>query len=351
MNPEKLQAMIQQADQLTVADVQGLEAMVADFPYYAWPAVLLSRHYKKEGDYRYEGMLQHAALLVPDRRKLYDWLHQEPHEDLVQPKEEGHSEESVEKKDSKEEELAVEEFKKEELDETVAEEAAAQELVIQETEIEATVEEKLTEEHEEEIAINEAGKNFNWDHHHEEIGAEEKSVNADTVELLGQDVIAKVGGNIEPDLQEENERLSKPKLIRQYAVYDIEQYFPSEKKEGEHKGSGDFYDWLTHPKQKQEGEEVIPQKKNKSVDLIDRFIQTNPGINKPKKEFFKPELVAKKSEQMPETLASETLARIYEQQGNYKGAIEMYERLILKNPEKKPFFAGLIEKIKKDHLS
>ena len=43
---------------------------------------------------------------------------------------------------------------------------------------------------------------------------------------------------------------------------------------------------------------------------------------------------------------SETLAKIFEAQGNYPKAIFTYEQLILRIPEKKTFFANQIEKIK-----
>lgn len=45
--------------------------------------------------------------------------------------------------------------------------------------------------------------------------------------------------------------------------------------------------------------------------------------------------------------ASETLARIYEQQQEYKRAIKIYQKLILKFPDKMTYFAGLIEELRK----
>lgn len=45
--------------------------------------------------------------------------------------------------------------------------------------------------------------------------------------------------------------------------------------------------------------------------------------------------------------ASETLARIYEQQNEYKRAIKIYQKLILKFPDKMTYFAGLIEELRK----
>jgi lipopolysaccharide biosynthesis regulator YciM len=44
---------------------------------------------------------------------------------------------------------------------------------------------------------------------------------------------------------------------------------------------------------------------------------------------------------------TETLARVYLQQKNYKKAIQAYKILILKNPEKSGFFADQIRAVEK----
>ena len=79
-------------------------------------------------------------------------------------------------------------------------------------------------------------------------------------------------------------------------------------------------------------------------DLIDKFLSGK--TNRPKKEFFSPEKMAKKSLEDKEGMVSDTLARIYINQGNYSKAIDAYERLILKYPEKSDYFAARIEKVK-----
>lgn len=50
--------------------------------------------------------------------------------------------------------------------------------------------------------------------------------------------------------------------------------------------------------------------------------------------------------QVKDSILSENLAKLYFDQAHYAEALDMYERLSLKNPEKSHFFAPLIEEIK-----
>ena len=47
-----------------------------------------------------------------------------------------------------------------------------------------------------------------------------------------------------------------------------------------------------------------------------------------------------------EDFVTETLASIYAQQGYYKKAVQIFEKLSLKYPEKSTYFAAQIEKVK-----
>ncbi len=86
-------------------------------------------------------------------------------------------------------------------------------------------------------------------------------------------------------------------------------------------------------------------KKSKNA-LIDKFLKEEPRI-KPKAEFFNPANVAKQSVADDITFVSETLAKIYLLQENYNKALEAYENLRLKYPEKRLYFATQIKQIRK----
>ena len=85
--------------------------------------------------------------------------------------------------------------------------------------------------------------------------------------------------------------------------------------------------------------------KQKKLDIIDKFIEANPKIA-PVKETTKAPANISKSVEEPTHLMTETLARVYLEQKKYTKAIQAYEILILKYPEKSSFFADRINEIK-----
>ncbi|MEZ5021486.1 MAG: hypothetical protein R2756_15450 [Bacteroidales bacterium] len=82
------------------------------------------------------------------------------------------------------------------------------------------------------------------------------------------------------------------------------------------------------------------------ADLIDRFIRISPSIERMTPGDLQPvkDLSAESSEEQGKFI-TETLARIYINQGYYTKAINIYEKLSLQYPEKSAYFASRIEKI------
>ena len=84
-------------------------------------------------------------------------------------------------------------------------------------------------------------------------------------------------------------------------------------------------------------------------ELIDRFMEEEPSISRPKTKFFDPVKVAKSSREEQPGLVTETLAHIHIQQGNIDKAIEIYRKLSLNFPEKSGYFAAQIKKLSKEN--
>ncbi len=160
----------------------------------------------------------------------------------------------------------------------------------------------------------------------EEKTGEEKQVpeiHDPLLEQLNSQILSEaIGYNLEHNIEEEIAKL--PEL-------------PKEEKAVEDSNAvKDFYSWLEQPK------EVKP--KLKYAHLIDKFLADQPKIV-PKKEFFSPVNMARKSVEEDAEIVSETLANLYVQQGHYTKAIKAFEQLSLKFPKKNVYFSARIKEI------
>ena len=408
MNSEHLSHIVRQPDSITGQDALELEELCRKFPAFPAPFILLARYYQQKGDYRAEETIQKAALRVHDRAWLSDFVLNKnadqqtikvteyPQEaatvteefaveekPAVEPKAETPVEITTEThKIVEEEAVAVSDI----LEETVStEDALTPQTEIAEntkTETEIFVTADITETAFEETELVTVSTLFTPEDPEEwvfdEIETLETGTEASilgftgtattvftTESILLPEGMPAVGGLIQP-FEESAEETSEikvaattdtPSFISPVAPYQIEQYYPGIHNDNDGPPT-DFYSWLNNPAgaydtNQEETDAVESQKaENNRIQqqsIIDKFIQSDPGVIRPKKEFFTPETAAKKSEHLPEHLATETLAKVYLQQGNTEGAIRIYERLMLKFPEKNAYFADLIQNLKKEN--
>jgi len=114
----------------------------------------------------------------------------------------------------------------------------------------------------------------------------------------------------------------------------------------------DIQAFVKHKDPEPEEENTPKEQTKQEIDaLLDRFIKKNPSISRTKTEFYKPENMARKSEEFHGEVASETLASLFYKQGHLHKSLELYEKLILQNPDKKEIFAARIKSIKEELIN
>ena len=99
---------------------------------------------------------------------------------------------------------------------------------------------------------------------------------------------------------------------------------------------------------RKEKKEIVDAKKREQIDLIKAFSKKEIKLATIKEieSNQNNENLADASTSLNDGLMSETFAKILLQQGKKAQAIEIYEKLALKFPEKRAYFADLIEKSK-----
>lgn len=190
------------------------------------------------------------------------------------------------------------------------------------------------------------------------------------IEVSHEDISAQTSLAIDEQLKAEREKanailnpdlfLRKKESIEELAISDIKETkntTPEEELELNKpleftkKDTHSFGEWLKLSKavpieREDEPKEDSSKTREEKFKLIEKFIQDTPKLE-PTDTGKKNKNLAKPFTQTPESLMTETLAKVYMQQKNYKKAIQAYKILILKNPEKSGFFADQIRAIKK----
>lgn len=267
--------------------INQLEELQEKYPYCGDIQMLLTKGYHTVDSINYQNQLKNTAISIPNREALYDLIYK------VKLKEEI----------TKEEEVLVSE-----IDELAS-------IKEQDIEVEEKEEEKV-----EKTSINEIVKT-------------KEETNDKLEELILSHAIGSsyVLEEEVPNKKEEENKVEK-----------VEQPIEEKKIKTTHHS---FYSWLTPNEITEEEVKEEPQK-NSINDLVEKFIQSKENEKIKRKEFFSPTNVAKLSVVETDDFVTETLANIYFEQHMYEKALRAYEKLILKNPEKKTYFASQIKKIK-----
>ena len=388
MNRSQFISYVENPDKLSGNDSVLLAELVRDFPYFQTGHLLYAKSLHNENSIHYNNQLKITAAYATDRKVL--------HRLITKGIEIQISDLKVEEKNSRFQvsssklEVVVEKVIKEEVFEVnikpVIEDIPVIDTKVEIVEIPSIVktEEKVLEkviERIEKEEITDAKLQISDSLEEEKEEIEERKVAVEfkdeVLENLEKEMISEaVNSSYEIEILSQEPLFSKEKEEFQVSDFRLEEEkeervesnfvlnTSSEEKKSEDKlvevdeDSLSFVDWLKHvddgetiaikTKEEKMAEPVgKTDKKLGAFELIDKFIKEEPKIARPKVEFYNPVNKAKQSVAEDITFVSETLAKIYVLQGNYIKALQAYENLHLKYPEKRLYFAAQIKNLRK----
>ena len=336
LNWEQIAQRIHNPAFCSADDLSELKDLCDKYPYsQVFPMVYLK--VLSDGKHiHFEEELENFAYRITDRVQLYDLLHNHA-ETVVQIDEITASEEFI---TSIEKEVEIQDFEREEqkLDEYLNDQSASEpdeiesniildvplfnspveEIEVQEiiTEIDDFLEETKIDVELDALEKQIQASSLSANYRLEQLENDDQAINEIEFDLSIVDTII--------DDKEENDIENRP----------TNALSPSKKSI---KKTRTFNDWLNVNEEDDEIEE------ERSVNREITYIE----FDKPKRAFFSPVKIAKESLSEESLPVSETLAKIFEIQGNIPKAIYVYEQLGLIIPEKKSYFASLIRKLKK----
>jgi tetratricopeptide (TPR) repeat protein len=310
MNVSEFTSLINQPELVHDKQTDVLEKIAQEFPYFQSARALYLKGLYNQNSFKYNYALKIAAAHTTDRGVLFDFITSDSFSNIT-PNQQT-TEEVV--------------LASDETTEVVTQEAEIE--IPQETEVKLeqrdnTIEQSLLD------SIKEA----------EEAQIETKVTEQITSEIL------------EPEIQEIE--IEQQEAIQEIREEKLDLGKPLNFSVGE---THSFQEWLQlsnlKPIQRAENPEPetpaseIDFEKQKKNELIDKFIEANPKIPKIKPDAPLPTVFYESSNADASALMTETLARVYLEQKKYQKAIQAYEILILKYPEKSSFFADRILDIK-----
>ena len=344
MNITEFTYLLNHPNAINDKQAKSLETVLDNFPYFQSARALHLKGLYNQDSYKYNFALKNTAAHTTDRSVLFDFITSDEftiiEKDIYQQKLAQLLNIDVNESEYLIQETFVEEKREEittiKLDNLVVE--SPKEIVEFIPDTKTNVEEVVTASNE----IIEFVKEIDQTENLETIEIESE-LQKESVEIVKDPIIENQTSNSYE--LEENLEIGKPITFVQNEKHSFQEWLQlaSFKPINRETGTEETIEKPTIIK-KEVAKEEKSDKKTKKIELIDKFIENNPKIT-PARELVDTPV---KPIEIPDTthLMTETLARVYLEQKKYQKAIQAYEILILKYPEKSIFFADRIQNIK-----
>ncbi|MFD0835251.1 hypothetical protein ACFQ0I_05710 [Mariniflexile aquimaris] len=304
MNPKEFTYLLQKPQAINLEQTDGVKSIIDEFPYFQSARAIYLKGLKNEGSYKYNQELKTTAAYTTDRSILFDFI-------------------------------TSEDFKQNEISQYIKQNTGR----LNDIEIDV-----------EDISVNK--KVIIDDDLSRQISESSDILDPVLFEPKHKlhNKIAYFDFDTSEDVEEESLD-NTPQETSASEILEIGKPLEFDKKE-----THSFNEWLKlatfNPIKRNENESedttqsetTTTPDKNKKFELIEKFIAENPKIN-PITATSSKINIAEAQMIQPEALMTETLARIYVEQKNFKKAIQSYKILSLKYPEKSSFFANQIKAI------
>jgi len=356
VNKENIENWLANGSMLGADHLDALKAFTKEYPYYGPTQVLLAKVYFNIGNVGFDQQLRKAALTTSDRVWLYDFIHSSSVEQV--------------------EETQLKEVQVEEKEPKVK---VAQSVV--EPKSNPKKVKKVKTKKEESKAVKAADKKVSKKTKKEKTAVVKKAKVKKAKSPVAKIKISLGEGEVTKEVLKPEEPIEAkaPKLVmddnpKEENVVDTKGAVPriEELKEDMVPANNSFLDWLNYTDLNEEEQNEVSivkpaesvynletafrnlpdsdQENNveKTANLLEKFIANKPKPGEIKLENYDPEEKSMLSDSAELIPVSETLAQVYISQNEVEMAQEVYEKLILKFPEKSTYFADLIQKLNRE---
>lgn len=194
--------------------------------------------------------------------------------------------------------------------------------------------------------------------------AEESITDQPKTSDIAQPIIVKSENDISSHIEGETQKTLDEKLAYNPNLKTLEDTksrieallrgdVPAEDPEQHNKELEEIQDKIDSKLAKEAPKTVKKTKKNSQIEIIEKFIADDPRMDIQNRVTSESDQLqtdlAEKSLKEADTFITETMAKLMVKQGKAKRAIDIYQKLSLKFPDKSAYFASQIEKVKSKH--